>query len=301
VTPPVAALRRLAPAPADRLRLALYALYTAVLFVVFLLATFPWELAVRRALAGAAHGPVAVEIDGVRLGWTLAATVDELRLVPRGDGSGPPLVLARAVRAAPSWLGLLRAHPYPLAVRADLYGGALAGTLDLRPAALALDAGLEGVDLARWSGLARLAEGAARGRVSGRIALSGDPARPTTLNGGFELRAADLALEGAKVRGIAVPDLHFAELRIVASVTSGRVDLTELAADGRELVVRGEGNLLLRGPLPASLMSLTLTLAPAAGAPDGLRLALNLLPGTTGSDGGRTLRLSGALGQPRVQ
>jgi type II secretion system protein N len=115
------------------------------------------------------------------------------------------------------------------------------------------------------------------------------------------LRVGGLALEGGKVRGITVPDLHFTDVHLNGTVKSGRLEVDEIVADGQEISVHGEGNVLLREPLGSSVMSLDLVIAPAAGAPDGLKLALNMLPGTSGEGGARRITLVGTIARPAVR
>src|SRR6185295_20404864 len=106
----------------------------------------------------------------------------------------------------------------------------------------------------------------------GTTELHGDPSLPTSTNGHVDLRAVDVALEGGKIRGITVPDLHFPELHLAGTVKAGRLELEQLVANGRELNAQGEGHVLLQNPLAASLINLTLVLRPAADLPDNLRL-----------------------------
>jgi type II secretion system protein N len=281
--------------------LLLYGGYTLLAFVVFLLLTFPHELVVQRLLARAETGPVDVDVRGIHLGWTLAYTIDELRLLARGDDRAVPLLSAAHVRVAPSLISLFRGHPYPVAVSGDLYGGTLSGTVDLRPAAFAIDARLAGVDVGRYAGLRLFMEGTLRGRIDGELALQGNAEKPATTTGQISLRAGDLALEGGKIRGITVPDLHFPEVRLAGDVKRGRLELGDVVANGSEISARGDGNVVLQHPLAASIMNLTLAVRPAPQAPDNLKLALNLLPGTPGEGGERTLRLYGSFDKPRVQ
>jgi type II secretion system protein N len=287
--------------PGGRVRLVLYALYTSGLFGIFLVATLPHQLVVRRMLDRAVTAPFAVEVGAVRLGWTLAYTFDELRLLPVGGDPNVPLLAASNVRVAPSFLGLLRGRPYPLGVHAHLYDGTLAATVDLRPADFEVSAVLGDVDVARYAGLRLFMEGVLRGRLGGTVELRGDARKPAAMNGHIELRAAGLALEGGSIRGIAVPALHFSELRIAGTVRNGRLELSDLAAAGQEVNLSSEGTVFLQQPLGASLVNMALTLQPAADVPPELRLALSLLPGEVGADGARKFRLVGSLAQPRVQ
>ena len=300
---PVAAARaaRERAAPLERGTLLAYAAYTALLFLIALAATFPHELLVRHILARAATGPVTVTVRGVRLGWTLAYVIDEFALGRRDGDPAVPLLTATDVRLAPSLLGLVRGHPYPLGVRARLYDGTLDGRVDLRPGVFALDATARDLDVARYAGLRLFMEGTLRGRVDGTIALASADRRPGATEGTVALDVTELAVEGGKVRGITVPDLSFAEVRLAGTIRGGRLEVTDLVANGDQLALAGTGNIVLRDPLAASLMSLELALTPRPAAPEGLRLALNLVPGTARDGGGRTVVLAGALGAPRLR
>ncbi len=286
--------------PNGALPLLLYGAYTLVLFAIFLAATFPHELVLRRVLEPAATAPVAVEVRGVHLGWTLGYTIDELRLLRRDADPTLPLLSAARVAASPSILGLLHGQPFPLGVRADLYGGTVDGTVDLRPDGFAVRTALANVDVGRYAGLRLFMEGTLQGRVDGSIELAGNAVRPTSTSGRIDLHAADLALEGGKVQGVTVPDLHFPELRLEGTIKSGRLELGDVNARGREVTVQGTGNVLLAHPLAASLLNLDLVLTPAPDLPDNLRLALNLIPGEPGEHGERRIHLSGTIAQPRL-
>ena len=116
--------------------------------------------------------------------------------------------------------------------------------------------------------------------------------------GTVTLRLPGLALDGAKVRGISVPDLHFSDVHLKGAVKNGRLEINEFVANGEEIMVRGNGNVLLRNPLDSSVLSLDLIVTPAAGAPDGLRLAVNLLPGASAEGGARRIGIIGTVGRP---
>jgi type II secretion system protein N len=288
-------------APTTAVPLALYGVYTLLLFLVFCAATFPHELVLRQLLAGATTGPVTVDVRGVRLGWTLAYAIDDLRVLRRGADPALPLLSASHVRAAPSLLGLLRGRPFPLSVRADVYGGTIDATADVRPDAFAVDAELARVDVSRYAGLQLFMDGTLQGRIDGKIALAGAPSKPATTAGRIDLRVADLALEGGKVQGVTVPDLHFPELHAAAAIKAGRLDIGELVGRGREVNVQGSGNALLSHPLAATLLNLEILMSPAPDLPDNLRMLLNLVPGTPTATGERRIQLTGTVAQPRVQ
>jgi type II secretion system protein N len=287
--------------PAARAPLLLYAAFTAILFVVFLVATFPHDLLVRRILSEALPRTLAVDLRGSSVGWGLAASIDDLRLLQSAGDPKAPVLAVEGLRVAPSLLGLLTGSPYPLRTSARLYGGTLQATLDTRPASLDIDARLTDLDLGRYVGLPAFAEGVLRGRVNTAVTLRGDADRPNTLDGTVAFSASQLAAEGLKVRGLTLPDLHFSQAQVGGTVTKGRLTITELRGAGEEVSVAGEGSVLLRMPLTNSVLNLDLTLTPAANAPEGLKLALNLLPGSTDAAGARTVHLAGTIGQPRAR
>jgi type II secretion system protein N len=278
-----------------------YGLYTCALFVVCFAATFPHDLVLQRALTAATAGmPVRIDAGGGSLGWTLAYGIDSLRVRAR-NGEGEPFLLAEGLRVAPSRFGLLRGNPYPVGIDAALYGGALRGVVDPRPAHFAVNATLEGVDLARYTGLRPWVDGSIRGRLDGAVALDGGGRGPAAATGTVRLRIAGLTLEGAKIRGITAPDLHFNDVHVNGTVKNGRLEVEEMAADGQEIGLRGEGNVLLREPLASSVLALDLTVTPAAAASDGLKMMINMLPGSSGEGGARRVAVGGTLGRPTTR
>ncbi len=284
----------------ERAPLALYALYTGLLFLIFVAVTFPHDQVLHGVLARAAGPGLAVEVRDVGLGWTLGYRIGELRLVPRRDPKPAPLLTATAVRVAPSWFGLLRGRPYPLRLRADLYGGTLDATVDLRPEAFSVSAALDDVDARGYTGLAPVLEGRLEGALDGIVELRGDTRRPPTMSGEIDLRAVGFVLENGKIRGITVPNLHFPETHLAGSVKGGRLEFDDLTARGQEVSVTGDGTLTLMFPLIASVLNLDLTLHPAPDLPDPLRMALNLIPGEPRPNGDREVRVFGTLALPRV-
>ena len=147
-------------------------------------------------------------------------------------------------------------------------------------------------------GLRPWVDGSIRGRLEGAVALDGGGRGPAAATGTVRLRIPGLTLEGAKIRGITVPDLHFNEVHLNGTVKNGRLEVEDMSADGQEIALRGEGNVLLREPLANSVLGLDLLVTPAAGASDGLKMMINMLPGTSGEGGARRVAVGGTLGRP---
>jgi type II secretion system protein N len=163
-----------------------------------------------------------------------------------------------------------------------------------------LDATLEGVDLARYPLWRTWFDGAVRGRVDGTVSVVGD-ARSPAAAGTIALKVPGFALEGIKVNGYGVPDLHFSDVHLDGTVKNGRLEVTELVGRGQEVDVTGEGNVLLREPIEASVLSLDVTVTPVAGAPKGYDVVVGMLPGTSGAGGARRMNVIGTLARPKLR
>ncbi len=278
-----------------------YGLYTLVLFLVALAATFPHDLLLQRALRRATLGTrVTVASEGGTLGWSLAYGIDALR-IRRSDGDGEALLQVEDVDLSPSLLGLLRGSPYPVGVGLSLYGGTLRATIDPRPASFRVAATLADVDLARYTGLRPMVEGAIRGRLQGTLDVDGAGRGPAAAGGTVALSLPGLVLEGVKVNGITVPDLRFGDVHLAGALKNGRLEIGELVALGDELTVRGDGSVLVRTPLPASVLGLDLVVTPTERASDGLRMMVSMLPGSKADGGARRIAVGGTLGRPTVR
>ena len=57
----------------------------------------------------------------------------------------------------------------------------------------------------------------------------------------------------------------------------------------------------LRTPFESSVMNLDLVVTPASAATDGLRMAINLLPGASGEGGSRRIAVGGTLAHPALR
>jgi type II secretion system protein N len=285
----------------SRRTVLVYAGFTLVVFAVCFLATFPHDLLLQRALRSAtANAPYRVETGPGSLGWTLGYGLESLRVLGRTD-EAEPYLFAERLRFAPSRLGLLRGDPFPVGIDAALYGGTMRAVVDPRPGSFQVNGTIEGVDLGRYSGLRPWVEGAVRGRLDAVVALDGAGRGPASANGTVGLKIPGLTLEGVKVRGITVPDLHFGDVHLNGTVKNGRVEVNDLVADGEEASLRGAGNVLLREPLDASVVSLELTVTPAATATDAMKMMVNMLPGGKAENGGRRMNVVGTLGKPSLR
>jgi type II secretion system protein N len=278
----------------------LYVGYTAVLFVVFLLLTFPHDLLVRAALSRVNNGPVAVDFSAVNFAWFKGYELTGMRVRPQADGQPPYLECSR-MWARPLLSALVRGNPYGLLLHADLYGGVAQG--DVRRAEGEVLGNLEWQDLRldRYRTLtALLEEGQLAGRVSGQLAFE---VRGTDWNAGQgsgEINLDGAGLTSAKIAGFTVPDLHLQKTKLKFVIRNGRFEIQEFNASG-DVTVQGSGHIVLRDPLQESVLNLRATILPTPTTPDALKTALALIPRAAGAKPDAPVTITGTLARPRVR
>lgn len=114
------------------------------------------------------------------------------------------------------------------------------------------------------------------------------------------LTLAGVHLLGLEALGAASDRLDLGTVNLVASGRGSSLKIERIEASGGSLQLGGDGTFLLAQPLPGSRLNLSLTLQPGAGFDPQLRDLLSLFA-KPAADGSLKLRLSGTLGDPRLQ
>lgn len=277
----------------------LYIVYTAVLFVVFLLATFPHDMVIRRAMSIVGGGD-RIKFTGARFAWHRGYELDGIRIDGPSDGAAPLVEVSR-FWVRPSLGALLRGHPYAAQLQAELYGGRAGGTLDFVGGALAGDLTWNSVDLGRYRTLsALLQEGQIAGRLSGHVDFESRGNNLEAMQGGGDIVIDGAALSGVKVEGFTIPDLAFKQIKMKGTLRSGRLEVTELIANG-DVSVQGSGQVVLRQPLQDSSLNLRATILPTPTTPDGVKAMISLIPRPPGAKPDAPLTVTGTLIRPRIR
>jgi type II secretion system protein N len=278
----------------------LYVGYTAVLFVVFLLLTFPHDLLVRAALSRVNNGPVAVDFGAVNFAWFKGYELTGMRLRPQTDGQPPYLECSR-VWARPLLSALVRGNPYGLALQADLYGGVARGEVKRTDGQVVGNIEWQDLHVDRYRTLtALLDEGQLAGRVSGQFAFELSGRDWNAGQGSGEISVDGVGLTSAKIGGVTVPDLHLQKTKLKFVVRNGRFEIQEFNASG-DLTVQGSGHIVLRDPVQESVLNLKATILPTPTTPDALKAALALIPRAAGTKPDAPVTLTGTLARPRVR
>jgi type II secretion system protein N len=280
----------------------LYGLYTLVLFAVFLFANFPHGVLVQRALQAVQVPGMRFDVTGARFAWWRGFELQGITVAPT-DPTLPAFFESPSLYVRPALGELVRGQLRTMDVSGTIYGGGVEGSVstgELNRVTLTFD-GVQLQDYPLLSSL--LGGGQAAGSLSGVVSVE---ARGNDIN---EVRAAgDLRLDGAeiidaKVNQFPAPPLHFDAVTARFDLQGGRLEVQELKADGKEVLLDANGQVAMRSPLADSVLNLKVQLGPGPECPEDLKVLLSAIipPPAKGAkaDGPRTL--SGTLAKPRLR
>ncbi|MBI4702143.1 MAG: type II secretion system protein GspN [Deltaproteobacteria bacterium] len=262
---------------------ALYPLFYLLCLGLFGYLTFPFGEVRRRIIAefdrtqqSAAPGasPMQLRIGELSGFWLTGIEVaDAALLIPaaRGAAAGPSFGTgavalpggadAGAATAPPTEIRVKRAHArvrlLPLVlgrIRIDFaveaFGGELRGTLPYGARGGDVELELDAVQLDEIAPLRAKLGLPVLGTATGKLLLSPEEGMFHKASGELELRVADVQVgDGkAKLAGIALPAAKLGQLTIAATAKNGLLKLTQLAANGPDLELVGEGTVRVREP-----------------------------------------------------
>jgi type II secretion system protein N len=277
----------------------LYLGYTLLLFVVFLILTFPHDILIHRALSLVNQGG-GLEFNSARFAWYKGYEISGVKLAPSHDGEVPILELSH-IWIRPVLSQLLRGNPYTLRLEGDLYGGEAEGELDFADGRFSGTVLFEGIDVGRYRTLtALLDEGRIAGHLSGQFDFEGRGASLENAQGNGEIVLDGAAIAEAKVQGYTVPDLSLKQTKLKFTVRTGRLEVQEFSATG-DVNAQGSGQIVLRTPLQDSALNLRATVLPTATTPDAVKALISLIPRTPGSKPDAPMTVTGTLARPRVR
>lgn len=281
----------------------LYALYTIVLFCLFLVAQFPHEVLVRRALSSVDLSPFHLDYADTRFAWFRGYEFRDVRLARAGDDrSVPPLFESASLFVRPGWSGLLRGQLGSVFLNAALYGGHIDGSWVTDNGAQRVTLQLSDLEIGRYRRLSTLLE---EGTIAGRLAgaMSAEMRRGNIREGQIagDLDIANGHMEGIKIKGILVPELNFDTVAAKFAVNGGHIDIEDFRADGREIRATGSGQITVRAPLGDSVLNLKVSLQPGPETNDSIKGLLLLVPKPKNAKPDAPMTLTGTLAQPRVR
>ncbi|MBY0276363.1 type II secretion system protein GspN [Candidatus Binatia bacterium] len=298
-TVPRGRLGRIAAALRARAELIGYVLFTLAVFLLALVWSLPHDLIAARAIEVATAGsPVRIGFRTVALAFPNGYRFTDLRLTPLG-ASQPVATLSEVTLRVPL-AGLLTGSFRQAVVDGRAYGGTFRGwaRLDGDRAAGALDA--KGIRLE--PALAPLVPppGRVQGTADLAFDLRGDGRTTQSAEGNVTLAVRNLVLEQVSVRGFRVPDVAFPTVDASAQVFGARLQVKEVRAAGDDLRFDASGDVLLREPLPQSVLNLRMSVEIPPGAPPAFKLINGLLPKRNPGEA-PSYTVKGTIGAPVVR
>jgi type II secretion system protein N len=254
-----------------------YAAFTTIVFLVALVVSLPHDLIAARALdLATARAPVRIGFRSVALAFPNGYRFTDVRVTPPG-GADPLATLAEVTVRVP--FGALVTGDVRQAVFSGrAYGGEFRG--HARLAGNTVTGALDASGIGLGPALAPFVPppGRVQGDATLSLQLSGDGRTTQSTEGTVTLAVRDLALEQVSVRGFRVPDIAFPTIDAAAEVFGARLQVREARAAGNDLRFDATGDVLLREPLPQSVLNLRLTIEVPPNAQPALRVATGLLP-----------------------
>ncbi len=282
-------------------RTILYLGYTAILFMAFLLLTFPHEMLIRRVLSSISQGPVAVDFTGANFAWLNGYELTGMRIGPGTEDGQAPYQECSRLWVRPALAALVRGQIYDLLLQAELYGGTAEGEVQMT------DGGMQGtlhwkdLNVGRYRTLtALLDEGQLAGRVSGSLGFERHGAKLDAMQSTGELTLEGAALTAAKISGFPVPDLHLRQTKLKFVIRGGRVEIQDLQATG-DVDLQASGYIVLHEPVQDSIINLRTTIQQSLATPDAVKTLVGLIPRAPGSKPDAPMMITGTLGQPHVR
>ncbi len=285
-------------------RVGLYALYTIVLFLIFLVINFPYRVLVTRILNNIDPEIAQVDIHDARLSPWRGLDLRGVT-VRRADWSRLPIVEIPRGYLWPGLGGLMSGNLSKADFRGDLYGGGVkarwVGGEDVQRTILQV----EDVQLARYPLLGEFfAEGQIFGLLSGFVEVEGrgDDLSAGRANGEIYLDRA--GSEGLVYGGLKLLDLSFEETKVLFAVQNGRIEIEEIASSGPDVTITGNGQISLRQPLENSVLDLKLQIDAAADARDEVKGLITLLRAQAPAKRGgseSSINVAGTLRAPRLR
>jgi type II secretion system protein N len=279
----------------------LYAIYTLVLFVVFLFANFPHGILLQRVLSAIEMPGMRLEVGDARFAWWHGFELQRVHLGPE-DPSRPAYLETTSLYVRPGIDGLFSGLPRAFNVEGPFYGGHVNGQFasgDMNRATVTLD----GVALQQYPLFAELLQGGQlAGLLSGALTVEARGTNTDELRAAGELELSGASLTDAKWSGFALPALHFDGTTAKFSVQGNRLEIQELHAEGPELTLEASGQVALREPIGDSVLNLKLSVAPGAEATDQIKTLLSFIPPPPkGAKADAPRTLSGTLSKPRIR
>ncbi len=268
---------------------ASYAGAAAMVFLVVLVATFPYQQTMRAVLEPMG---LAVTSASQHYSFPIGTRFDDVRLRAISRPHSPLLFAGQSVRIAPSILWTLLMRP-GINASASAYGGNIAISAHRSNGGTALSFSASAVKIGEYPGLHPFGF-TLSGELTGAGNLSLTPAAVSAESGNteFDIKALSIGAPGAG------PPINLGDTQATVRLENGVLTIVELTSKGGDLSLNGTGTIKLDQDLMQSPIAMRLRLVPSPQARQKLKLLLGMLPHPPGLD---PYVLKGTLGAPVFQ
>jgi len=268
------------------LRRLSFAAYFAAVFLLFLLWLFPFDR-IKSKLESEIRLRTPLELSVARISPRFFNRF-VLSDVVVTDNKGRVLFKSKSVKTTVSLFSLLRGDLW-LNLKAEAYGGELLVKANQGPGRQYLLLDADGLDIASYPLLKDFGLHLT-GKLGGNFEMNGDSGK-----GRFWLKG--LASRALIVKGFPIPDLDFEKGWLEAELKGDRLTVKKLELDGKDLMVRATGDLVLR---ERGMINLAIKLKPSERLAHEQSALISLLR-TRDAEGYYLLSLGGLLSEPMAR
>jgi len=268
------------------LRRLSFAAYFAAVFLLFLLWLFPFDR-IKSKLESEFRLRTPLELSVARISPRFFNRF-VLSDVVVTDNKGRVLFKSKSVKTTVSLFSLLRGDLW-LNLKAEAYGGELLVKANQGPGRQYLLLDADGLDIASYPLLKDFGLHLT-GKLGGNFEMNGDSGK-----GRFWLKG--LASRALIVKGFPIPDLDFEKGWLEAELKGDRLTVKKLELDGKDLMVRATGDLVLR---ERGMINLAIKLKPSERLAHEQSALISLLR-TRDAEGYYLLSLGGLLSEPMAR
>lgn len=245
---------------------AVYVVYTLILFAVFVLVNFPYDVVVQRVLERVSSPAFRVEAGSARFAFFRGVEIRNLRIPQPGQTDAPPWFEARSLYVRPAWSHLLRGDFRMIALHGIAYNGTIDANLragsELNRASIVFDS----LNVARYAPLTvALGNGELQGMFSGSIDLE---MRGTSLDAAHA--SATVRMDNALARGVTtiakltLPELTGCFGNLKLEMKDGKIDVQEGSLECDQIKLSGAGTVQPKQSAEDTVVNLRYQMQPGA-------------------------------------
>lgn len=210
--------------------------YFVVAFLIFLVLLFPVDR-IKGRLEAEVRQRTPYDLTVARISPRFFNSVVLHDVVIAEQSTGKVLFESQSANTSVSLWGLLRGI-LSLDVKAKAYGGEILAKAQQGPSKQYLQIDATNLELGSYT-LLKNSGYRVSGKLGGNLEMNGD-------NGKAKFWIKGLSSRELKLKGFPVPDLDFEQSWLEADIKGDRMTIRKLELDGKDIKVRGAGDIVLR-------------------------------------------------------